>query len=157
MNFTNAVVLDVSSESCCVFFCDWYADGTIYPWHEKLSASERREREQAQLLACSGGRLGITGLIEIQIETPEDGALRSAWQIIAQQRGETMRLTDDIGLRFVQGPQYQIGALVLGVRSLGKARDFLAQESLLESECASELTILKEATGGLTFRIREAY
>jgi hypothetical protein len=156
VNFTNSVVLDVSSESCCVFFCDWCADGTIYPWHEKLTASERQQREQAQLLACSGGRLGITGLIEIQIETPKDGASRSAWQAIAQQQGEIIRLTDSVRLRFVHGPQYKIAALVLGVRSFNKARDYLAQESLLESECASELTLLKEATGGLTFRIREA-
>ena len=156
VNFTNSVILDVSTDSCCVFFCEWCPDGTIYPWREKLTASERQQREKAQLLACEGGPLGITGLVEIQIEIPAESNVLRAWNAITEQQGPLVSLVDGAQLRFLPGAHYKVDALVLGVRSLRRARDFLVENELLENEHKDELSLSRSATGGLILRLRES-
>src|SRR5689334_8490527 len=54
-HFTNFVVLDVSSTSCCMFFCEWGAHAPITPRQKGLTTSERRSRERSGMQACGGG------------------------------------------------------------------------------------------------------
>lgn len=154
-NFTNSVIVDASSETCCVFFCEWCADGTIFPWTDRLATAERRQRQKAQLVACDGGPLGVTGLVEIQMQLPLRHGARAAWAAVTGGQGQVADLADGVRLRLLPGPQYKVDELVIGVRSLGAAREVLAQNALLERGHASDAILLKQATGGLTFRFRQ--
>ena len=155
LNFTNAVIRDVSTDGCCIFFCEWCPNGSIFPWTDRLSTPQRREREKAQLLALGGGPLGITGLLEIQIEAPPQGKFVQAWQTLTEQGNQVVYLADGVQLRFLPSSNYRISALVLGVQSVRNARDFLIERRLLESEDQGELILSRKATDGLTFILRE--
>jgi hypothetical protein len=155
-NFTNSVVLDVSSESCCIFFCAWDKNGTIFPWKEKLSVVQRRTREQEALRQCAGGPLGLVGLSEIQITVPDLDQATEKWRALTGSDTNPMALTQDIALRLVSGKCHVIQGLTFAVRSLPAARTFLADRGLLGNSSPDELALSSQASSGLNFRFVEA-
>ncbi len=154
-NFTNAVILDVSGESCCIFFCKWGIEGTIFPWAENITAMERQVREQSQLSACAGGKLGITGLVEIRMTTPNIPEAAATWGAIAGQISASIILANGIKLRLIPGNDNKIESLVIGVRSLAAARSALAEMDILGAEDNEEITLSGRACSDLRFRFRE--
>lgn len=155
-NFTNSVVLDVSSESCCIFFCAWDENGTIFPWKEKLSVVQRRTKEQEALRRCAGGPLGLVGLSEIRVAVPDFDRATEKWSALTGSDTNPMALTQDIALRLVPGKCHVIQCLTFAVRSLPAARVFLADRGLLGSSSSDELELSSQASGGLSFRFVEA-
>jgi len=152
-NFTNAVVLDLSSASLCIFFCKWSKNGNIFPWQEKLDAQERKARERAQLAACDGGALGILGLAEIRLAVGEIEEKSRLWQAVLGVPALT--LGDGIALHLQAGSYDHIEALCFSVKSLAQARRFLDARGLLEREVDGKLIISREAAGGLRFELIE--
>ena len=61
-NFTNSLVLDLSSPSCCNFFCEWGSTASIVPWPQVVTTAERRLADQRRFATWGGGPLGLTGL-----------------------------------------------------------------------------------------------
>lgn len=155
-NFTSSVVLDLSSESCCIFFCAWEPEGTIFPWAERLTAAGRRSRDQRELLKRKGGSLGLVGLSEIELSTATRAAEVEKWRTLTGSQGSPMALTSDINLRLVSGTHRAIQSLTFEVRSLEVAKTFLMSKNLLGTSSADELTLATHATCGLKFSFTEA-
>lgn len=155
-NFTNSVILDVSSASCCIFFCEWCIDGTIFPWADKLTSSERQLREQKQLSASSGGDLGITGLVEIEMSVPSVDEAKATWQAITEQDTDIIHLGRGVMLNLIAGKDQKIESIVLGVRSLAAARAFLVDKNLIGDEATNEISLSQHACSNLRFRFRES-
>ncbi|MDM0078726.1 VOC family protein [Variovorax sp. J2P1-59] len=154
-NFTNSVILDLSSESCCVFVCDWGTDAPIVPWRKGLSTPERRDLERGALAACSGGPLGLVGLKEIAMSSPDLAAAADKWQRLAESTSWPVAIADGVELQLAAGKQNLVQSLTLAVRDLGAARRFLVGRELLDEDAAGEVLLSRRATGGLAFRLVE--
>lgn len=154
-NFTNSVVLDLSSESCCVFFCAWDPDGTIFPWTERLTSQQRSARDRREFLKRGGGVLGLVGLAEIELSTPELSHAMAKWAALSGE-GPPFSLTSDIQLKLLSGPQHVIQSLTFEVTSLESVRAFLSSKGLLGTSRQNELTLDPHATDGLKLKFREA-
>jgi hypothetical protein len=155
-NFTNSVLLDFSSESCCIFFCAWNPDGTIYPWKERLTAAERRSRGQVELAKCGGGTIGLIGLSAIEMSTPDLSAAEKNWRLLTGSADTEIELTVDMVLRLAQGSHQVIQSLTFDVRSLESARDFLSANGLLGTSSEHELSLESTAADGLRIKFRQA-
>lgn len=153
-NFTNSVVLDVSSPLVCIFFCEWGLEGTIFPWKEKLTTAQRKLKEQQQISACAGGKLGITGLVEIEILSTRIEETKAQWLAMTGQTSAPIK-QEGIELRFSAGIENKIESVVIGVRSLATAGDVLAEAGLLGECRGDEISLSRKACSGLHFRFRE--
>jgi len=154
-NFTNSVILDVSNLACCVFFCKWGPDGTIFPWLERLTAEERQLREQMQFAECGGGPIGVVRLAEVTISTPEMSKTRQQWQAITGQTSYTFDLGRRVALSFHAGETVQITSVVLAVKSLAVARAYLVSHAILGEDSLDEISIGGNACSGLCIRLKE--
>jgi hypothetical protein len=154
-NFTNSVISDVSHSACCVFFCKWGQDGTIFPWSERLTAEERQLREQRQFDQCRGGAIGVVRLAEITIATPEMSKTRQQWQAVTGQTSDTFDLGRGIALTLHAGETVQITSIVLAVKSLAVARAYLASRSILGEDSPDEISIGGSACSDLCIRLKE--
>lgn len=155
-NFTNSVVLDLSSPACCIFFCAWDKNGDIFPWKEKLTPVERRARDQKVFRHSAGGVLGLIGLCKIELLVEDVAAASEKWRALTGSNSHPIALTDGmdgIDLELVAGTQHMIQSLTFEVRSLAVARSFLAARDLLQSSTANELVLSSAVTGGLRFNI----
>lgn len=154
-NFTNSVVLDVSSDACCVFFCAWNAEGTIYPWAEKLDAVRRKARDEAAFGVCAGGPLGLVGLSEVRLVVPDLAAANKAWRALTGSSEGPIALTPDVALCIVAGDVRHaiIDSLTFRVRSLAIAREFLTERQLLEASIDDELRLSRTACDSLDLRL----
>jgi hypothetical protein len=157
-NFTNAVLLDLSSDACCVFFCAWDAAGTIYPWPEKLDAPQRRARDAEVFQASAGGPLGMIGLRRIGLAVPDQAEASVRWRALTASPRGPLALMPDIAVALAPGrhPFATIESLCFGVRSLPQARTFLAERQLLEASSPDELVLARHACAGLDLRFVEA-
>jgi hypothetical protein len=155
-NFTNSVVLDLSSASCCIFFCDWDPDGTIFPWTGRLTAGARRSRDQKELLKRNGGTLGLVGLSEIELATPTLLATAEKWKVFTGSEKCPVALTSDIDLHLVAGATHSIQSLTFDVQSLEVAKAFLMSKNLLGESSAGMLTLAAHAADGQTIRFKES-
>lgn len=153
-NFTNSVVLDVSSPLVCIFFCEWGVEGTIFPWKEQLTTAQRKLKEQQRLSACAGGKLGITGLVEIEILSTRIEETKAHWLAMTGQTSAPIK-QEGIELRFRAGTEDKIESIVIGVRSLAMARDVLAEAGLLGECRGNEISISRTACSGLYFCLRQ--
>jgi len=154
-NFTNSVVLDLSSASCCVFFCAWEPEGTIFPWAERLTAAARRSRDQKELVKRKGGPLGLVGLSAIEMSTPTLDATVEKWRALTGSAGSPLALTSGIDLHLMPGTDHKIQSLTFEVKSLEIAKAFLISKHLLGRSSARELTLATQATAGLAFSFIE--
>jgi len=155
-NFTNSVISDVSNSIFCVFFCKWGADGTIFPWTEKLTADERQLREQRQFEQCDGGPLGIIRLAEVLIATPEMSNTRRQWQAITGQTSDSFDLGRGVTLTLHAGETVRIISIVLAIKSLAIARAYLASHSMLGDDSSDEVSIGASACSNLHIRLKES-
>jgi len=155
-NFTNAVLPDVSSPTCEVYLCAWDRDAVIVPWQAGNSTTRRRASEQEALDAVQGGALGVTGLCEIAVASPEQPALASQWRKLRGTVKQPTRLTPDVDISVVVGPQHAVASITLAVRDLAAARSVLLDKGLLAASHNDEVALAPEATGGLSIRLRQA-
>ena len=153
-NFTNSVVLDVSSPLVCIFFCEWGLDGTIFPWKEQLTTTQRKFKEQQQLSACDGGKLGITGLVEIEMLCTRIDETKAQWLAMTG-RSATPIVQDGVEVSFQIGTEDKIKSIVIGVRSLVTTCNLLAEAGLL-GECRdNEVSMSQKGCAGLNFYFRQ--
>lgn len=155
-NFTNAVILDLSSPACCNFFCDWGMEASIVPWGTDTCTRERRELEQRRFAELGGGSLGLVRLARVEMSCPDVGAMKKRWRTMAQVSADQPLAIDGIRLDVVAGVLHQIQSLTFEVRSLPEARAFLIQRGFLGRETPQDLTLCERATGGLVFHLIEA-
>ena len=156
INFTNSVVLDVSSSMICIFFCEWGTEGTIFPWKEKITTTERKQKQQRQLLECAGGKLGITGLVEVEMLTTRLEEATERWLAITGQTQLPISLSSGVRLTLVAGDENRITSIVIGVRSFPVACQILSEEGLLGEFRDGEASLSRAVCSGLHFRFRQA-
>ncbi len=154
-NFTNSVVLDVSSPLACIFFCEWGLEGTIFPWKERLTTPQRKLKEQRQLSACAGGKLGITGLVEVEILCTRLEETKARWLAMTGQASAPIT-QDGIQLSLRAGNEDKIESIVIGVRSLVAAEKVLVKAGLLRERSGNEILLETNACSGLCFRFRQS-
>lgn len=151
-NFTNSVLLGVSSPSCCVFLCEWDAQASIYPWKEAVTPAERRATLSEALRASGGGPLGLVGLSAICIGTPDRDEHLRRWQALSGSDRHPVPLTPEIVLELVSAEDLRIESLGFTVRSLEVARRFLTRRQWLDADSGNTLTISRQ---GLTVHLTE--
>jgi hypothetical protein len=153
-NFTNSVILDLSNDACCVFICEWGERAPIAPWKAGLTTQQRRLIEREALDACRGGRLGVVGLRQMVLTSPDVPATAAKWRRLTGSHGTSIMVADGIELSLLPGSHDRIQSLTLAVRNLDQARQFLAENDLLEGSAAQDDVVLaRRVTGGLTFRL----
>jgi hypothetical protein len=150
-NFTNSVVLDLSSDSLCVFFCEWRSDAPIVPWSKGLTTHERRRLQRDAVAGCGGGPVGMLGLRQIAISTRSPERTTENWARLTESGEASLMLTDDIELHVFLGDTDAIRSLTFGMRDLATARRFLHDQGLLEPQ-SSDVTLALAATGGVELR-----
>jgi len=155
-NFTNSVVLDVSSDSCCIFFCEWGTEAPITPWPKGLATNQRRSDERRALRDCGGGALGIVGLREVRMAVPNLPSALQRWQILVASDLNPVPLTPDINLRLEEGVCQAITELTFAVQDLEAAGDALQRTGLAATSTAHGLLMSPEETGGLRFQLVQA-
>ncbi|MDR7152481.1 hypothetical protein J2W49_004457 [Hydrogenophaga palleronii] len=155
-NFTNVVVLDLSSPACCNFFCDWGTEASIVPWATGIRTRERHEVEQRRFAEVGGGPLGVVRLARVGMTCPDVERTTGHWRTIAQIAANEPLKIDGVAFDVWPGDRHQIDSLSLEVRSLPEARAFLEQRGLLGRETPQDLTLSERATGGLVFHLVEA-
>lgn len=143
-NFTNAVVLDLSSPSCCVFLCEWGRDASIYPWPESQTPVQRRLQLRSVLTESGGGPLGLLGLQTIHMGSPSLDKHLRRWQSISGSLLHPVPLTAEIALELFPAEHLMIESLSFAVRSLDTARRFLASRHLLQADHGGTLTVACE-------------
>lgn len=153
-NFTNAVITDLSTNVCCIFLCEWGDEGTIFPWAEKLTPDERRLKEQRLLSAYAGGLIGVTGLVEVRMTTPNTNEYEMKWRNVSG-HALPIDLGNGVTLALTRGNETIVESIVLGVRSLDEARRFLARNQLLGEDLGDEISLSEEACFGLRFHFRQ--
>ena len=155
-NFTNAVLPAVSSPTCEVYLCAWDRDAVIVPWPAGTSTSRRRALEQDALAVVAGGVLGVTGLREIAVASPDQPALAAQWRKIRGSVKQPTQLTPDVDISVVVGERHAVASITLAVRDLAAAREALADKNLLAEPTRADgdaLVLAPAATGGLTIRL----
>jgi hypothetical protein len=154
-NFTNSVILDVSSDACCVFICEWGVEAPIAPWKRGLKTPQRRSAERAALEGLGGGLVGMVALKAIEMMSPDIPTATERWRRLSETSGESIMITEDIELSLVPGTQNRIQALTFTVRDLELARRRLSEEDLLEHGTQDEVVLSRQVTDGLTIRLME--
>lgn len=155
-NFTNSVVLDLSSPTCCNFFCEWGMRASIVPWGTGIHTRERHEVDQRRLAEMGGGSLGVVRLARVGMTCPDVERAIGHWRTIAQIAASEPLEIDGIAFDVWPSDRHQIDSLSLEVRCLPEARAFLEQRGLLGRESPQTLTLSERATGGLVFHLVEA-
>lgn len=152
---TNAVLMNLSSETCSIFLSEWTPIAAVAPWHEKLSVAERQQRDQEALEDCAGGALGLLGLAEIELETDDFDTALKEWRLLSGSTARPLQLAEDLVLRLVPGRTTQILSVTLAVYSLALAKEFLAANQCVGDARADEIILSERVTGGLQIRIVE--
>jgi hypothetical protein len=144
-NFSNSVLLDLSSASCCVFFCEWDLQAAIYPWDEAATPTQQRAGLQRALHDQGGGPLGLLGLHAVRMGTPDLQAHQQRWQALTgSPAGQPIALAPGIWLQLHAAEHLRIESLAFSVRSLATARTFLAARQLLQADSGDALWLACE-------------
>ena len=152
-NFTNSVILDVSSQTTCNFFCEWGAQCEIAPWGTGLGTVQRHEEERLRFAETGGGSLGVVRLARVGLQCCAVQDMARHWRTLAQVAVDDSLEIDGIALDVTPGERDSIHSLSFEVRSLRVARDFLVARGLLGNETTLRLTLSERATGGLVFHL----
>jgi hypothetical protein len=155
-NFTNAVLLDLSGNSCCVFFCEWGREAPIAPWQKGLTTPERRALEREAMAACRGGPLGMIGLSEIELSTRDFEGATDKWRRLTESKGPSIPIAEDVELHLSAGRQDIIQSLTFAVHDLADAQRYLASHDLLDKDEVDEVLLSRKFCQGLRFRFVEA-
>lgn len=155
-NFTNSVVLNLSSSTSCNFFCEWGTQAIIVPWAKGVHARDRHEAEQRKFAELGGGPLGLVRLARVEMSCPDAEVMDRHWRTIAQIASSAPLEIDGVALDLTAGDRHRIDSLSFEVRSLPEARAFLEQWGLLGRETPETLMLSEQATGGLVFHLIEA-
>jgi hypothetical protein len=132
------------SPSGVVFICD-------YPDRKGVHQVHRVAHDD--LVRRSGGPLGVIAVKEIVLGVTDLEKAAVQWRSLVASPGQEtdglFSFGDGPGIRLVEADEPGIREIVIGVRSVGDARRFLAIRGLLESGEAGRVSIARKALGGL--------
>lgn len=125
----------------------------VYDSTDKDYTTAQNERNIASLQNTQGGPLGVVGVKELAIGVVDLKAAKTKWQKLLdrpeQRSGNLCRFNYGPPIRLFAAPTDGFKRIVLQVRSLRKAREFLAKRNLLRKSDDKKLYIDPAAIGGL--------
>jgi hypothetical protein len=154
-SFTNVTLKDLSD-------ADRPGDATIQVFLSEynpvyVDAIERRARLRDELVARRGGPLGLVRVQEVIIGTADLREANRTWEMLLAPASITdvdlWGIGDGPAVRLIQAERDMIQGLVLAVRALPMARDFLEERGLLGASSETELVIAPSRIRGLNIRI----
>jgi hypothetical protein len=132
--WTTVALPEVSSDAVEIFLCQFEDD-----------LPERRRRWQEQLQSIGGGPLSIQSVREIVYGAKDVEGMRANWQkLLAPEQASSegvWALGKGPAIRLVQADLDGIRELVVQVRSLKQAREFLMRNGLMGTDRPNALTL----------------
>ncbi len=127
-----------------VFICD-------YP--DRKGIHEVHKVAHDDLVRRHGGPLGVIAVKEIVLGVTDLAKAAEQWRNLiaspAQESAGLFSFGDGPAIRLVEAEKAGMREIVIGVRSVGDARRFLADRGLLEPGEAGRVSIARKALGGL--------
>jgi hypothetical protein len=124
-----------------------------------FNVEERRKRLQEELTAARGGPLGVDSLKEILVGTTDLEGSQRLWRRLLEPAPSSEPGTWQPGrgpsIRLIRASEDTIQGLVIRVRSLANAKDFLREHDLPGTASEGEATIDPSKVGGLNIRLVE--
>ena len=125
----------------------------VYDSTSKEKKAARNDRSNAALQKLQGGPLGVVAVKELAIGVVDLKTARIKWGMLMdrrdQQSGDLYRFSKGPVIRLSAAPTDGFKSIVLQVRSLRKAKEFLAQRNLLRRSKDNTVAIDPAAIGGL--------
>lgn len=146
LNFTNCLVLDASAPVCQVFFCQWALGAPIAPWPKGESNAQRRVRLAIELAEAGRGAIGIVGLREIHMRSPDPCQTSRVWSAIT---GAPSVAAPGVALVLEAGAELRIEALVFGILNLPQAEAVLHRHGISGEYRKGVLWLATDQTLGL--------
>gem|GEM_PF-574269 len=131
----------------------------VYDSTSKEEEGARNERSNTALRESQGGPLGIVRVKELAIGVADLKAATVKWRMLLdrpdQQAGNLYRFNLGPDIRLFAGQTDGFKSIVLQVRSLQKAKEFLAGENLLKKSSDNTVAIDPSAIGGLSISLEQ--
>ena len=125
----------------------------VYDSTSKEKKAARNDRSHAALEKSQGGPLGVVAVKELAIGVVDLKAAKVRWRRLLdspdQESGNFYRFSQGPAIRLFAAPTDGFKSIVLQVRSLSKAKEFLAQRNLLKESRDKTVAIDPLAIGGL--------
>ena len=131
----------------------------VYDSTSKEKKAARNDRSDAALQKSQGGPLGVLAVKELSIGVVDLKAARVKWRMLLdrpdQESGDLYKFSQGPAVRLFAAPTDGFKSIVLQVRSLRKAKEFLAQRNLLKKSRDKTVAIDPVAIGGLLIILEE--
>ena len=131
----------------------------VYDSTSKEKKTARNERSNNALQTSQGGPLGVVRVKELAIGVTDLKAAAVKWQMLmdrpGQQSGDLYRFSLGPDIRLFAAPADGFKSIVLQVRSLQKAKEFLASRNLLKKSSDNTVAIDPSAIGGLSITLEQ--
>ena len=131
----------------------------VYDSTSKEKKTARNERSNNALQTSQGGPLGVVRVKELAIGVSDLKAAAVKWQMLmdrpGQQFGDIYRFSLGPDIRLFAAPADGFKSIVLQVRSLQKAKEFLASRNLLKKSSDNTVAIDPSAVGGLSITLEQ--
>jgi len=125
----------------------------VFDSTSKEKKAARIDRSNAALEKLQGGPLGVVAVKELAIGVVDLKTARIKWAMLMdrpdQESGGSYRFSKGPAIRLSAAPTDGFKSIVLQVRSLLKAKEFLAQRNLLSKTKDNQVAIDLAAIGGL--------
>lgn len=125
----------------------------VYDSTSKEKKAARNARSNTALQESQGGPLGVVSVKELAIGVVDLKAASAKWRMLLdrpdQHSGNLYRFRQGPVIRLFASPTEGFKSIVLQVRSLQKAKEFLASRNLLKKSRDNTVAIDPSAIGGL--------
>lgn len=132
----------------------------VYDSTSKEKKAARNDRSNAALQKSEGGPLGVVAVKELAIGVVDLKAATTKWRMLMdrpdQQSSDLYRFSLGPAIRLFSAPTDGFKSFVLQVRSLRKAKEFLAGRNLLKKSRDNIVAIDPSAIGGLRITLEQA-
>lgn len=146
--WTTVSLPDVSSDNAQFFLC-----------HYEDDLPSRRRRLLEQLRSRNGGPLSVNSIREIVLGARDVKQKQAHWQKLLNPIQESSQVAWSVGdgpaIRLIQADKDGIRGLVVSVKSLDRARNFLKEQGLLGAEQPGNLTVVGSLLQGLNITLVE--
>lgn len=131
----------------------------VYDSTSKTKKAARNAKSNAALEKSQGGPLGVVGVSQLSIGVTDLEAARRRWKMLVdrpgRQSGDLYRFSIGPAIRLFAAPADGFTGIVLQVRSLQKAKEFLADQNLLKKSKDKTVAIDPLAIGGLSITLEQ--
>ena len=144
--WTNVRINGIGPSDSLLFVCEYHFDSKL-----------RQTAAYDELQKRIGGPLGVVGVKEVLIETPDLQATRARWKNLLssaiEQEAAVFTLSSGPIIRLVAGKKGALRSLTIEVSSLSQARTALAAQSIAYDDKGTEILLGNSTTHGLPFRL----